>query len=1342
MARRVFTAASPDGLGLTFSEGHTRLLERYQAQTQNVQWHTLPDDGYIYEHLLYHLEQAEQIEDLLTLFSTPAWMRKRHRQMLGYHAYMEEVWHAQRIFEGRNVAGLPERIVLSYLEWQVRSIYKELPPNLLELYIALGEGWETRVIPSAQLMPKLSQSIDYLSGVGAKLIAQGHIDEARPIVHAAVEIYLESSEADFDELFVRKGVGFALVGAIARTGGVELCDRLLDSLYIQYQRLSEEEDISNYFIDESLKAAAEALGQAGTAEEAYELIEKYLSRWPATNKLWYFKERNKLLEACIRQLIQNSHYHAAENLLAKLQDTEIANKLWTKHLDDLGWEYHRRDTWQRIQNTPSAGILEQKCIEHGLSDLWQRVISPKEDTRLLRSWIETRYRAAMWQRDFNAAKDYLVQWNELNAGKEVRPPETIEWRVFQRMRDPTQISGRSPMLAYGTWSDSLESLLWLAILGEFNLLTQVAQSEIRRYWRVVSDGDEIIPLPLLSKVHSIEDLQTWLSALPLPSSSSWDRDAQSRTKLTGARYLAFKLAKQGQVSEAQRVIALFEKEGREFNEMIHLSIGQGIALQSGIEEGRGYIREHCSGKEGWGRGLMDVDHAADLWAVARALLMFDEHEEAWQLMLTDTYEHPGRNDAWVDLAGWFSTHLWPDEFAARLSKLDYKTAVDIVGRLTVVDAQYASQVLDVITANRTTEPTWGEGLKTKVWPVDMSDDPLFERYNIRQASLEQKLNREVDAAALRRVLIAVGLRDDIDNFLYYIDLEDVEFLILCHRGHQFAIGRNRLTAICEYSRDELSTSWNLIDVMEKAGVSDNALPNWFVMRLLFCVTWSWLFDDLYRSQLQTLTQQLEADLNLGRDPSVWFLLPPALAGIGQVKQARKIAEQLIDSFGVQWISDMSSRPVATLSDESQHIAQTLYRYSLAQICLVMPAGKQQKTLLRNLVSICPDLNFLMQLLVYYVQQHAEKSLIRLLINAICHLAAQVTLSYHSGSVASSVEDPVAVHTALNDLEPPLTTRYWDCSLTYELEELDSITGEEEHHTYINESSFLLLCIELLLAERADLVQHILNAFQKPGNVIETVSEIIRLSPWSLDGMLLALDKLNRLKKPLQCDEWPHKVLLGAITEVTDAESFIRLIDTTRKLIDDTDILVCYRMFVDQLKPAAFRAVLEGLLEQDAQQIEDLHRAILLSNFLRILIEKSNQFESTLNPVELTKRACDLMEKYKTQAEPHRRVYPWGYRRNMYSWYGLFISPLSAYSLGMAALSHNFADAGLQEEAQQAKIKALRALYGELQRAERWSESDFEKVLYIILNELGGEELTARVVDIFRRCKWPVRIPGR
>jgi len=50
------------GLGLTKAEAHAQLLERYQAKTQNNQWHTLPKDGYIHAHLTWHMEQAGQIE--------------------------------------------------------------------------------------------------------------------------------------------------------------------------------------------------------------------------------------------------------------------------------------------------------------------------------------------------------------------------------------------------------------------------------------------------------------------------------------------------------------------------------------------------------------------------------------------------------------------------------------------------------------------------------------------------------------------------------------------------------------------------------------------------------------------------------------------------------------------------------------------------------------------------------------------------------------------------------------------------------------------------------------------------------------------------------------------------------------------------------------------------------------------------------------------------------------------------------------------------------------------------------------------------------------------------------
>jgi uncharacterized membrane protein YkvA (DUF1232 family) len=52
------------GLGLTKAEAHSQLLERYRAQTRNGEWHTLVDDGYIYAHLTWHMEQAKQPQAL------------------------------------------------------------------------------------------------------------------------------------------------------------------------------------------------------------------------------------------------------------------------------------------------------------------------------------------------------------------------------------------------------------------------------------------------------------------------------------------------------------------------------------------------------------------------------------------------------------------------------------------------------------------------------------------------------------------------------------------------------------------------------------------------------------------------------------------------------------------------------------------------------------------------------------------------------------------------------------------------------------------------------------------------------------------------------------------------------------------------------------------------------------------------------------------------------------------------------------------------------------------------------------------------------------------------------
>ncbi len=55
---------SPAGLGLDRPTAHRQLLEQYQQQTQDRGWHTLKDDGYIHNTLTWHMQQAQQPEQI------------------------------------------------------------------------------------------------------------------------------------------------------------------------------------------------------------------------------------------------------------------------------------------------------------------------------------------------------------------------------------------------------------------------------------------------------------------------------------------------------------------------------------------------------------------------------------------------------------------------------------------------------------------------------------------------------------------------------------------------------------------------------------------------------------------------------------------------------------------------------------------------------------------------------------------------------------------------------------------------------------------------------------------------------------------------------------------------------------------------------------------------------------------------------------------------------------------------------------------------------------------------------------------------------------------------------
>lgn len=62
-------------LGDQLPERHSALLDAYNEDKKP--WHDVKDDGYLYDHLVYHLEAAHRIEDIHTLFQNRHWSEQR-----------------------------------------------------------------------------------------------------------------------------------------------------------------------------------------------------------------------------------------------------------------------------------------------------------------------------------------------------------------------------------------------------------------------------------------------------------------------------------------------------------------------------------------------------------------------------------------------------------------------------------------------------------------------------------------------------------------------------------------------------------------------------------------------------------------------------------------------------------------------------------------------------------------------------------------------------------------------------------------------------------------------------------------------------------------------------------------------------------------------------------------------------------------------------------------------------------------------------------------------------------------------------------------------------------------
>ena len=174
LARRIFISPQPEGLGIMLAQGHEQLLVRYRQQLVAGQWHTLPIDGYIESHLVWHLGQAGRSHEIHTLLHEETiegkngWYEARERlgQTAGYLEDVRSAWRvAEELADSKSPTALGFQCCYALISASLNSLAKSIPPALLEILIKSQVWTQAEGLAYAQRVPDPIQRVEALGGL-------------------------------------------------------------------------------------------------------------------------------------------------------------------------------------------------------------------------------------------------------------------------------------------------------------------------------------------------------------------------------------------------------------------------------------------------------------------------------------------------------------------------------------------------------------------------------------------------------------------------------------------------------------------------------------------------------------------------------------------------------------------------------------------------------------------------------------------------------------------------------------------------------------------------------------------------------------------------------------------------------------------------------------------------------------------------------------------------------------------------------------------------------------------------------------------------------------------------
>lgn len=164
-----------ENLGSEIPAIHRILLDVYKNTKTKSGWDTAPDDGYLYDHLVYHLEAIGDYEQIKALFSNDSWLNKRvEAEGHIYNGYIRDLTRAwnyayqrtmQSIESNHVPVNIPDCVHYVLIRATINSIVDNYVPELVVRAIEVGLWSKNRVLSLIERIPDSRKQFVWIEAV-------------------------------------------------------------------------------------------------------------------------------------------------------------------------------------------------------------------------------------------------------------------------------------------------------------------------------------------------------------------------------------------------------------------------------------------------------------------------------------------------------------------------------------------------------------------------------------------------------------------------------------------------------------------------------------------------------------------------------------------------------------------------------------------------------------------------------------------------------------------------------------------------------------------------------------------------------------------------------------------------------------------------------------------------------------------------------------------------------------------------------------------------------------------------------------------------------------------------